>query len=134
RDSVREFLRDNLTDAMRAGQRATTSMYPPPEVSTAWQTLLNERGWLVPLRPKQRGGTGWSAVERFIPETETALAGAPLVHPMGVRLVGPVILHFGTEEQKQRYLPRILSSGDYWCQGFSDPGAGSDLASLKMKA
>lgn len=134
RDEVRAFLRDNLTDDLRQGQRFTSGVYPEPEISGPWQRKLNEKGWLVPLWPRELGGTDWTAVERFIFEVECALAGAPLVHPMGVRLVGPVIIRFGTEEQKQRYLPRILSSEDYWCQGFSEPGAGSDLASLKMRA
>ena len=134
RDEVRAFLRDNLTDDLRLGQRFTSGVYPEPEISAPWQRKLNEKGWLVPLWPRELGGTDWTAVERFIFEVECALAGAPLVHPMGVRLVGPVIIRFGTEEQKQRYLPRILSSEDYWCQGFSEPGAGSDLASLKMRA
>lgn len=134
RDEVRAFLRDNLTDDLRQGQRFTSGVYPEPEISAPWQRKLNEKGWLVPLWPRELGGTDWTAVERFIFEVECALAGAPLVHPMGVRLVGPVIIRFGTEEQKQRYLPRILSSEDYWCQGFSEPGAGSDLASLKMRA
>ena len=134
RDEVRAFLAQNLTDELRRGQRSTTSMYPEPETSVPWQQALQRKGWLVPLWTQDWGGTGWTAVQRFIFETECALAGAPLVHPMGVRLVGPVILRFGTEEQKQRYLPRILSSEDYWCQGFSEPGAGSDLASLKMRA
>lgn len=134
RDEVRAFLRDNLTDDLRQGQRFTSGVYPEPEISAPWQRKLNEKGWLVPLWPRELGGTDWTAVERFIFEVECALAGAPLVHPMGVRLVGPVIIRFGTEEQKQRYLPRILSNEDYWCQGFSEPGAGSDLASLKMRA
>lgn len=134
REEVRAFLRDNLTDALRRGQRETSSMYPEPEVSGPWQQALQRKGWLVPLWPQEWGGTGWTAVQRFIFESECALAGAPLVHPMGVRLVGPVILRFGTDEQKRRYLPRILSGEDYWCQGFSEPGAGSDLASLKMRA
>lgn len=134
RDEVRAFLRDNLTDDLRQGQRFTSGVYPEPEISAPWQRKLNEKGWLVPLWPRELGGTDWTAVERFIFEVECALAGAPLVHPMGVRLVGPVIIRFGTEEQKQRYLPRILSREDYWCQGFSEPGAGSDLASLKMRA
>ncbi len=132
RDEVRTFIATYLTDDMRAGQRQTTSMYPEPEVSGPWQKALQERGWLVPLWPKEWGGTGWSPLHRFIFETECALAGAPLVHPMGVRLVGPVILRFGTDAQKREFLPRILSSTDYWCQGFSEPNAGSDLASLKL--
>ena len=131
---VRAFLAMNLTDAMRAGQGSTTSMYPEPDVSGPWQRALQARGWLVPLWPAAWGGTGWTALQRFIFETECALAGAPLVHPMGVRLVGPVILRFGTQAQKSRYLPRILSGDDYWCQGFSEPGAGSDLASLSLRA
>lgn len=134
RDEVRDFLATHLSDALREGQRSTTSMYPEPEVSTPWQRALQSKGWLVPLWPVEWGGTGWSALRRFIFETECALAGAPLVHPMGVRLVGPVILRYGTEEQKLRYLPRILSSEDYWCQGFSEPNAGSDLASLSLRA
>lgn len=134
REEVRAFLRENLTEELKRGQRLTSGVYPEPEISVAWQRKLNEKGWLVPLWPKEWGGTGWTAAQRFIFEVESALAGAPLVHPMGVRLVGPVILKFGTEEQKQRYLPRILTSEDYWCQGFSEPGAGSDLASLKMRA
>ena len=134
REEVRDFLAANLTAALRDGQRSTTSMYPAPEVSTPWQKALQAKGWLVPLWPVAWGGTGWSALRRFIFETECALAGAPLVHPMGVRLVGPVILRYGTEEQKRRYLPRILSSEDYWCQGFSEPNAGSDLASLSLSA
>ena len=134
RDEVRAFLAAHLTDELRAGQRVTTSMYPEPEVSGPWQATLHERGWLVPLWPEAWGGTGWTAVQRFIFDSECALAGAPLVHPMGVRLVGPVILRFGTEAQKEEHLPRILDGSDYWCQGFSEPGAGSDLAALKMRA
>ncbi|MDO9165826.1 MAG: acyl-CoA dehydrogenase family protein [Rhodoferax sp.] len=134
RDEVRAFIAANLTNALREGQRGTTSMYPEPEVSGPWQQALQAKGWLVPLWPKEWGGSGWTALQRFIFETECALAGAPLVHPMGVRLVGPVILRFGTQAQKSRYLPRILSCEDYWCQGFSEPGAGSDLASLSLRA
>ena len=134
RNSVRTFLRQQLTEGLRLGQYRTASVYPEPEISSSWQQILQRQGWLVPLWPAEWGGTGWTPVQRFIFETECALAGAPLVHPMGVRLVGPVIIKFGTEEQKRHYLPRILSSQDYWCQGFSEPGAGSDLASLKLRA
>ncbi|AQV96936.1 acyl-CoA dehydrogenase [Cupriavidus necator] len=134
REEVRAFLREHLTPELRRGQRLTSAMYPEPGISGPWQQALQRKGWLVPLWPTQWGGTGWSPVQRFIFETECALAGAPLVHPMGVRLVGPVILKFGTEAQKQAHLPRILSGQDYWCQGFSEPGAGSDLAALRMRA
>ena len=134
RDEVRSFLRQSLSEELRLGQYRTASVYPEPEISGRWQQALQRRGWLVPLWPAEWGGTGWTPVQRFIFETECALAGAPLVHPMGVRLVGPVILRFGTAEQKRHYLPRILSGEDYWCQGFSEPGAGSDLASLKLRA
>src|SRR5690606_40063637 len=82
---VRAFLRDNLTDDLRQGQRFTSGVYPEPEISGPWQRKLNEKGWLVPLWPRELGGTDWTAVERFIFEVECALAGAPLVHPMGVR-------------------------------------------------
>ncbi|MCZ4314809.1 acyl-CoA dehydrogenase family protein [Comamonadaceae bacterium G21597-S1] len=134
RDEVRDFLATHLSDAMRAGQACTTSMYPEPDVCIPWQRALQRKGWLVPLWPTEWGGTGWSGLQRFIFETECALAGAPLVHPMGVRLAGPVIIRFGTEAQKRHYLPRIMSSEDYWCQGFSEPGAGSDLAALALRA
>ncbi len=134
RAEVRSFIEEHLTDEMREGQNTTSSMYPEPEFSQPWQRALEKKGWLVPLWPTEWGGTGWTGLQRFIFENECALAGAPLVHPMGVRLVGPVIIRFGTEAQKAKFLPRILSSDDYWCQGFSEPGAGSDLASLALKA
>jgi len=134
RDEVRQFLATHLTAPLREGQRRTTAMYPEPEISGPWQKILQQRGWLVPLWPPEWGGTGWTALQRFIFETECALAGAPLVHPMGVRLLGPVLLRFGTPAQKQAHLPRILSGEDYWCQGFSEPGAGSDLAALQLRA
>lgn len=134
RQEVRAFLDRHLTDELRHGQSLTTAMYPEPEISGPWQKALQAQGWLVPLWPKEWGGTGWTALQRFIFETECALASAPLVHPMGVRLVGPVLLKFGTEAQKREHLPRILASEDYWCQGFSEPEAGSDLASLKLRA
>lgn len=134
RHEVQAFLRDNLTDELREGQRMTTGVYPPPQVSKPWHRILAERGWIAPLWPAEYGGTGWTPIQRFIFESECALAGAPLVHPMGVRLLGPVLIRFGTEEQKARYLPRILTGEDYWCQGYSEPNAGSDLTSLKTAA
>ena len=134
REEVRSFLAAHLTPALSRGQYLNAAIYPEPEISSAWQKVLHRRGWLVPLWPREWGGTGWTPVQRFIFETECALAGAPLVHPMGVRLLGPVLLRYGNEAQKQHYLPRILAGRDYWCQGFSEPGAGSDLAALKLRA
>ncbi|MFM9999355.1 MAG: acyl-CoA dehydrogenase family protein [Burkholderiaceae bacterium] len=134
RDEVRAFLAAQLAPELRRAQQLNAAIYLEPEISGAWQKILQQRGWLVPLWPREWGGTGWTPLQRFIFETECALAGAPLVHPMGVRLVGPVLLRYGTEAQKQHYLPRILAGDDYWCQGFSEPGAGSDLAALKLRA
>lgn len=134
RREVRAFISANLTEDMRAGQRRTTGSYPDPGVAIPWQKALDRQGWMVPLWPQAWGGTGWTGLQRFIFESECATAGAPLVHPMGARFVGPVIIRFGTDEQKQRFLPRIRASEDYWCQGFSEAGAGSDLAALSLRA
>lgn len=134
RDTVRNFLDQALTDELRAGQARTIGVYPEPDVALAWQRKLHERGWAAPSWPAEYGGAGWTALERFIFECECALAGAPIIYPIGIRLVAPVIMAFGSAEQKQAWLPRILSGDDYWCQGFSEPGAGSDLGSLSTRA
>jgi acyl-CoA dehydrogenase len=134
REEVRRFLGDNLADEMRRGQLLTGGVYPEPEFSRPWQKALQAKGWAAPLWPVEHGGTGWTGFQRFIFETECALAGAPIVYPMGLRLLAPVLLAFGSDEQKRTYLPRILSAEDWWCQGFSEPGAGSDLASLATRA
>lgn len=99
-----------------------------------WQQRLYRKGWIAPGWPEQYGGTGWSATRKFIYESERAAAGVRDVVPFGLTMVGPVIYTFGSEEQKQRFLPRILNSEDWWCQGYSETGAGSDLASLKTRA
>src|SRR3546814_4598812 len=93
----------------------------------AWQRVLAARGWLAPSWSKQWGGPGWGPLERFIYDEESALAGAPRANIPSIDLLGPVIIEFGTEDQKNTYLPRILSGDDWWCQGFSEPQAGSDL-------
>ncbi|NLR73209.1 acyl-CoA dehydrogenase [Novosphingobium sp. ERN07] len=134
RDEVRTFLDERLTDELRDGQSRTIGVYPEPDLSLAWQRILLEKGWAAPTWPTKFGGTGWSPLERFIFENECAQAGAPLVYPIGMRLVAPVLMEFGSPEQQQRWLPQILSGEDYWCQGFSEPGAGSDLASLRTRA
>jgi alkylation response protein AidB-like acyl-CoA dehydrogenase len=99
-----------------------------------WHRILARRGWVAPGWPREYGGPGWTPVQRHIFEEECARAGTPPVLPFGVNMVAPVIMAFGSEEQKAHYLPRILSCEDWWCQGYSEPGAGSDLASLKTTA
>lgn len=100
----------------------------------AWQRALGARGWLAPGWPAEQGGAGWGPVERFIFDEEANLAGAPRANMPAIDLLGPVLIAFGTEEQKRRFLPAILRSDDWWCQGFSEPGAGSDLAALSTRA
>ena len=99
-----------------------------------WHGILNERGWLASHWPEQYGGPGWTAVEKFIFETECSLAHAPRIVPLGVNMLGPVLIKYGTEAQKNHWLPRILNDADWWAQGYSEPGAGSDLAALKTSA
>ena len=99
-----------------------------------WQKILAEKGWLAPAWPAEHGGVEWSAIERNIFDEEAAVAGAPRITPFGLHMVGPVIIAFGSQAQKERFLPRILHSEDWWCQGYSEPGSGSDLASLKTRA
>ncbi|GGC13593.1 acyl-CoA dehydrogenase [Novosphingobium endophyticum] len=134
REEVRAFLRDNLPDAVKAGAAATPSVFVEPEIGQVWNAVLNERGWLGYQWPKEYGGTGWTPLQRYLFEKECALAGAPNLTVLGLKLLAPVIWTFGNEAQKAFYLPRILSGEDYWCQGFSEPGAGSDLAGLKTRA
>ena len=98
-----------------------------------WHAILNERGWLANHWPEQYGGPGWSAVQKFIFENECALAHAPRIVPFGVNMLGPVLIKYGNEAQKRHWLPRILDGSDWWCQGYSEPGAGSDLASVKTR-
>jgi alkylation response protein AidB-like acyl-CoA dehydrogenase len=100
----------------------------------AGKKKLHAKGWIAPGWPKEYGGTGWTSTQKFIYETERGLAGIPDVVPFGLKMVAPVIYTFGSEEQKARFLPGILSSDDWWCQGYSEPGAGSDLAALSTSA
>ena len=131
---VRAFIAANLTPDMARAQELTPAIFPEPDVSLRWQRALATRGWVAPLWPKAHGGPGWSPAESYIFESECARAGAPVISPLGVRMVGPVIIGFGSPQQQAHYLPRILTGEDYWCQGYSEPGAGSDLASLKTRA
>jgi alkylation response protein AidB-like acyl-CoA dehydrogenase len=134
RDEVRRFLDEKLTPEIREGAEATPSVFVEPDLGQAWNAILNAQGWLAYQWPKAVGGTGWTPVQRYIFEKECAQAGAPDLTVLALKLVAPVIYTFGTPEQKAHYLPRILSGEDYWCQGFSEPASGSDLASLQCRA
>lgn len=131
RDQVRDFLKDawtpeHLAEAKQPGKFKSSVV--------EWQKRLNDRGWVGMGWPVEYGGNGWTPTQSFIYETERSAVGAPDVVPFGLKMVAPVIYGFGNDEQKKRFLPRILSSDDWWCQGYSEPGAGSDLAALKTKA
>lgn len=134
RDEVRAFLDANLTPELREAGRKATSVFVEPKFTLAWQKKLHKRGWVAPHWPAEYGGTGWSESQRYIFASECARAGAPPLAPMGLGMVGPCIIGYGTPEQKAQYLPRLLAGDDYWCQGYSEPGSGSDLASLSLKA
>lgn len=134
REEVRAFLASHLPEHIREGARNTPSVFVEPDIGDEWQRILYEKGWLAYNWPKEAGGTGWDPVRRYIFEKECALADAPALSVLGLKLVAPVIYTFGTPEQKARFLPRILDGSEKWCQGYSEPGAGSDLASLKTRA
>jgi alkylation response protein AidB-like acyl-CoA dehydrogenase len=131
---VRAFLDDKLNARLREGAANTPSVFTEPDITREWQAILAEKGWLATSWPVEDGGPGWTPTQKYIFEKECAIAGAPSLPILGLRLVGPVICHFGTPEQKARFLPRIISGEDYWCQGYSEPGAGSDLAAVKTRA
>lgn len=134
RDEVRAFLDASLTPELREVGRRATSVFTDKQHSLPWQKILHAKGWAAPSWPVEYGGPGWGVMQRHIFAAECARAGAPGLAPMGLRMVGPVIMGFGTPEQKAHYLPRILSGEDYWCQGYSEPQAGSDLAALALRA
>ena len=134
REQVREFLNSALTDDLLEAQRTCPGIFLDYEHNIRWHRILHDKGWIAPSWPAQYGGTGWDLIRRYIWATESTLAGAPSLAPMGLGMCGPMLIGFGTEEQKARYLPRILSGEDYWCQGYSEPGSGSDLASLNLNA
>ncbi|MCB0928225.1 MAG: acyl-CoA dehydrogenase family protein [Mycolicibacterium insubricum] len=134
RDEVRTFLAEKLTpELQRAGHRMT-SVYADHEASMAWQAILHERGWAAPAWPVEYGGCDWSLTQHYIFSRESQLAGAPPLSPMGIRMVAHAIIRYGTEEQKAYFLPRILTGEVFFCQGYSEPESGSDLASLQMAA
>nr|WP_314443487.1 acyl-CoA dehydrogenase family protein [uncultured Sphingomonas sp.] len=134
RADVRAFLDEKLTPELRAGAALTSGVFAEPAVAAPWQAALEAQGWLTYFWPKQHGGTGWGAVQRWIFETECARAGAPVLPGMGLKLVGPVLYTFGTDAQREHYLPALRRGEHVWAQGFSEPGSGSDLASLQTRA
>ena len=133
-DEVRAFLDDKLTPDLRRAGRLMTSVYADHEASMAWQAILHERGWAAPAWPVEHGGCDWSLTQHYIFSRESTLAGAPALSPMGIKMVAHAIIRFGTEEQKDFFLPRILTGEVFFCQGYSEPESGSDLASLQMAA
>lgn len=134
REEVRAFLQGSLPEWVKHGAEATPSVFVEPEIGQVWNAVLHAKGWLGYQWPAEHGGTGWTPLQRYLFEKECAAAGAPNLTVLGLKLLAPVLWTFGSEAQKTRYLPSILTGEDYWCQGFSEPGSGSDLASLKTRA
>ena len=128
---VRSFLEDNLTPEFREASRLCTTIVAEHEATMAWQRILYRQGWAAPNWPVEHGGTGWDPMRRYLFATECARAGALRLVPQGLSMVAHAIMGHGSEEQKAFYLPRILSGEDVWCQGYSEPGSGSDLVSLQ---
>ena len=132
RQEVRSFVAESLPPELAA--RTRLDFRPRREDMQAWNGILHRKGWSAPSWPKEYGGTGWSPVERHIFADECAAADAPPLSVFGLQLAGPTIYTYGSETQKRRHLPGILSGEVFWCQGFSEPEAGSDLASLRTRA
>ena len=128
RDEVRHFVQHEVPAALRAKVR--DGLHLSKAEHEQWHALLHQRGWLASHWPREWGGPGWTPVQRFIFDHECALAYCPRTVPFGVNMLGPVLIKYGTEAQKRHWLPRILNGDDWWCQGYSEPGAGSDLASM----
>ncbi len=134
RDEVRGFLDERFTANLRTQSSMQSGVFAHAELNRRWHRILFEKGWVAPSWPAEYGGPGWSIVQRYIFETECAAAGTPALPAMGLRMCGPVLMRYGSAEQKAFFLPRMLSGEHYWCQGYSEPGAGSDLASLGTRA
>ena len=132
RDEVRGWLQANLPQDLR--DKVANYEELSREDLLRWHRILAKKGWVAPAWPKEWGGTGWNVVQRYIFEEELGYVGSPPLIPFGLTMCAPVLLRFGTEEQKKRFLPGIYNGDVFWCQGYSEPGSGSDLASLKTKA
>ncbi|MGV8997179.1 MAG: acyl-CoA dehydrogenase family protein [Parvibaculaceae bacterium] len=134
RTEVRRFLDEKLTADLREYGALMTSVYADYDTTMKWHKALYEKGWVAPAWPVEYGGCDWSVMQHYIFASELTSAGAPSLSPMGLGMCGPVLIGYGTPEQKAKYLPRMLDGSDFWCQGYSEPGSGSDLASLQMSA
>ncbi len=134
RAEVRAFIADAKTKLPKADIGAPEAATRTKEDYLAWHKLLYKQGLVAPIWPKQYGGTGWTVTQRYIFNQEAANAETPTTLPFGLSMVGPVIFTYGNDAQKKKFLPRILSGEDWWCQGYSEPGAGSDLANLRTRA
>ena len=132
RNEVRDWLAGNLPADIRA--KVTGYQHLAKADHQRWHKILAAKGWSVPHWPKEWGGTGWNITQRYIYDEEFGLAGAPMLAPFGPAMCASVLLRFGTDAQKNRFLPRIREGDDFWVQGYSEPGAGSDLAALKTRA
>lgn len=134
RDEVRAFLEQAMTADLRAWAAKQAGVWADMPLALRWQQILHEKGWVAPAWPAEHGGPGWSDVQRWIWDAECARIGAPSIPQMGIKMCGPVLMRYGTPEQKAFHLPRILSGEIQWCQGYSEPQAGSDLAALQCRA
>ncbi|MDD9936330.1 MAG: acyl-CoA dehydrogenase family protein [Myxococcales bacterium] len=135
-EAFRREARAWIQSAMPAhiAAKAKNHAHFEPEEIREWHRVLYDKGWVAPNWPKEHGGAGLDPTQRFILGEELVMAGTPELSPFGLRMVGPLIVQFGTDAQRQRFLPKILSGEEFWCQGYSEPGAGSDLAALQLKA
>jgi alkylation response protein AidB-like acyl-CoA dehydrogenase len=134
RDEVRAFIAEHHTAEIKAKTAKSMTGYIDKDEQVAWQRALFKKGWIAPNWPVEHGGPGWSATQKYIYDTEMLRAGTLRPLAFGLKMVAPVLMEFGTDEQKQKYLPDILKSNVWWCQGYSEPGSGSDLASLQTRA
>ena len=134
RQEVKAFLAEHLTPALQRAAEKTTTVFADKDVAMQWQEVLVEKGWAVPSWPVEHGGTGWSVTQKYIWNQECAKAHAPGLIPLGLRMLAPVLFKYGSDEQKADILPKMLAGEQYWCQGYSEPGSGSDLSSLKTSA
>jgi len=134
RQEVRAFLDDKLDAELREAGQKTSGISSAHAPLMRWHKILHEKGWIAPGWPQEFGGTGWGDMQRYIWQSECARANTPKLYPMGLGMIGPTLIACGTKQQQEAYLPKLLSGAHIWCQGYSEPGSGSDLASLQCAA